>query len=592
MIVPMKKTTVVCLAAHHLAVLEAVREAGVLHLQEIYRPVPKPPAGEIERWQQALDILNALPERPPLNPATSPQETADLVLHLHQRIQVLQKEFGEIKAEAARFEPWRGVSQNTLEALQHGGLFLGLCEFPADKTPPEQENILFCPAGGAEKGPALFLALSKQPLPPTLPHLPPPPQALEEMDRGIALLGSQIQQLREELAALAGQRNAFSAALDARVQQLSLARLADALSIHGPLTYFSGFVPAYQCKPLEETAEVHGFGLLISDPAPEDEPPTLLKYPAWIAPVQAVFSAINVLPGYREMDPGAVFLGFFSVFFAMLFGDAGYGLVFLAAVTAVRILRPKTEKKITGLLLLTSVATVVWGALTGVWFGVEVHSGVLESVRLHQLADANFMMRLCFGLGAFHLSVAHGWNILLLFPSTRALAHAGWIVLAWVMFFVAGDWVAGYAMPAGVPAVAVTALLLIALFMTPPVQFKNEWYNHVMLPLSVISHFVDVVSYLRLFAVSAASLAMASAFNSMAMESGFDSALAAAVSALILFGGHTLNIILGAMGVLVHGVRLNTLEFSSHLGVQWSGRPYDPLRTTTVIETNQALSKN
>jgi V/A-type H+-transporting ATPase subunit I len=37
-----------------------------------------------------------------------------------------------------------------------------------------------------------------------------------------------------------------------------------------------------------------------------------------------------------------------------------------------------------------------------------------------------------------------------------------------------------------------------------------------------------------------------------------------------------LNIVLGAMGILVHGVRLNTLEFSSHLGVQWTGHAYEP----------------
>jgi hypothetical protein len=31
------------------------------------------------------------------------------------------------------------------------------------------------------------------------------------------------------------------------------------------------------------------------------------------------------------------------------------------------------------------------------------------------------------------------------------------------------------------------------------------------------------------------------------------------------------NIVLAVMGVMVHGIRLNTLEFASHLGLQWSG---------------------
>ena len=31
-----------------------------------------------------------------------------------------------------------------------------------------------------------------------------------------------------------------------------------------------------------------------------------------------------------------------------------------------------------------------------------------------------------------------------------------------------------------------------------------------------------------------------------------------------------------AMGVAVHAVRLNTLEFSNHVGLQWSGYAFQP----------------
>ena len=47
-------------------------------------------------------------------------------------------------------------------------------------------------------------------------------------------------------------------------------------------------------------------------------------------------------------------------------------------------------------------------------------------------------------------------------------------------------------------------------------------------------------------------------------------------AALIAVFGHSLNLLLCAMGVLVHGVRVNTLEFSAHLGLQWSGVAYRP----------------
>ena len=45
---------------------------------------------------------------------------------------------------------------------------------------------------------------------------------------------------------------------------------------------------------------------------------------------------------------------------------------------------------------------------------------------------------------------------------------------------------------------------------------------------------------------------------------------------LVALAGHVLNILLGFMGVLVHAVRLNTLEFSNHAGMQWTGIAYRP----------------
>ena len=45
---------------------------------------------------------------------------------------------------------------------------------------------------------------------------------------------------------------------------------------------------------------------------------------------------------------------------------------------------------------------------------------------------------------------------------------------------------------------------------------------------------------------------------------------------LLLVFGHGLNMILNVLSVIVHGVRLNTLEFSSHLGMSWSGFSYKP----------------
>ena len=66
-----------------------------------------------------------------------------------------------------------------------------------------------------------------------------------------------------------------------------------------------------------------------------------------------------------------------------------------------------------------------------------------------------------------------------------------------------------------------------------------------------------------------------------------------AMIAIVLFG-HALNIALSFLSVLAHGVRLNTLEFSSHMGMQWTGIRYKPLskyNNKKNLKNNKEISK-
>jgi len=96
--------------------------------------------------------------------------------------------------------------------------------------------------------------------------------------------------------------------------------------------------------------------------------------------------------------------------------------------------------------------------------------------------------------------------------------------------------------------------------------------------LQYISSFSDLVSYVRLFAVGIATREVAVAFNSMALDLGFDSFATLTGAILILIFGHSVNLLLGAMAILVHGIRLNIIECANHLNVQWSGIPYNPFK--------------
>jgi V/A-type H+-transporting ATPase subunit I len=236
---------------------------------------------------------------------------------------------------------------------------------------------------------------------------------------------------------------------------------------------------------------------------------------------------------------------------------------------------PKAPVQPFALMIVMSIATMVWGVLTGTYFGIAEIPLVLKSLRIDWLTNEENLKLLCFVIGTVHLMVAHAWNGLVNRRSLTALAQLGWVGTTLCMFYLSRFMVLGVDMPSFVWPVMAGSVVLIVLFMTPVKALKDEWFNHVMLPLSVVSNFMDVISYVRLYAVGMASLALAMAFNEMA--AGFGTGVGARMAAVVvLFLGHALNLVLAGMGVMVHGVRLNALEFSSHIGLSWTGVAFRP----------------
>jgi V/A-type H+-transporting ATPase subunit I len=98
--------------------------------------------------------------------------------------------------------------------------------------------------------------------------------------------------------------------------------------------------------------------------------------------------------------------------------------------------------------------------------------------------------------------------------------------------------------------------------------------NIISVILGITNVFSDIMSYIRLWAVGLAGASISSTVNTLAgpLLGNF----LVFLGILLLVFGHGLNIILNVLSVLVHGVRLNTLEFSSHVGLTWSGMAYKP----------------
>ena len=364
------------------------------------------------------------------------------------------------------------------------------------------------------------------------------------------------------------------------------------------LVWLSGYIPESEIESFINTAKQQSWAWAISDVAEDDSNvPTKIKYGKLTGLIKPIFDILGVVPGYREYDISFWFLSFFALFFAMIIGDAGYGALFLIG-TVLYHLKSKKITNIILLLYLLSFSTVIWGALTGTWFGLEgaMHIPILKAMVIPGFANypeyfnitsnsvQNNVMKFCFSIGVIQLALACIMNISRKIGSKNLsfVADIGWLFSISALYLVVLNLVIGEKINIAVVGIIVAlGFLLVVLFggMEPGKTFAQGLKSGVgdafTVFLNTISAFGNVMSYIRLFAVGMASLAIAQSFNDMA--SGFDGVLVI-VGAVIMIIGHVLNIIMGFLSVVVHGVRLNLLEFSGQLGMEWSGIAYEPFK--------------
>jgi V/A-type H+-transporting ATPase subunit I len=101
--------------------------------------------------------------------------------------------------------------------------------------------------------------------------------------------------------------------------------------------------------------------------------------------------------------------------------------------------------------------------------------------------------------------------------------------------------------------------------------------NIVSVLLGVVNVFSDIVSYIRLWAVGIAGAAISATVNEL-VSPLLGNFMFMIFAIVLLVFGHGLNMILNILSVIVHGIRLNTLEFSSHLDMSWSGHKFKPFK--------------
>ena len=595
MIVEMKKISLLCVASDADASLEELRNIGVLHLGHVNEPKGEDLESnrrQLERARTALNLLDVAVKNSRRKAAKGSQHKAQAVAgtldsaaadipHIIDRIHslsALAREFSEridaLNEEKSVIEPYGHYDPEVIDDLGRRGLTVRLYQVGARHTPqPPADTWVFPLAQDAAGQYFAVVGLHDFVCEEACEHVPHH-RSLAMVEHNLKEALTDIEHTNRELLALAVYRPALLELIGALESRTVFLEARAGMGDGGKVVYLQGFCPVDLVETLRAAARKHGWGLVIDNPSEEESVPTLIRSPAWVRPAKALFDFLGIVPGYRETDVRPAFLIFLSIFFAIIVGDAGYGILLLMLTLWLRKKMPRAPAEPFSLMTIFFSATIVWGVITANYFGLPVDKlpPFLRTLHIAWLSEQDNSMSFCLMLGAVHLTVAHLWNAIRVINSPKAISQIGWIGITWTMFMTARTLLLGAPLPswfAVVPAAGTAAIVT-------GVVLEKAWMNLAMLPQDFVNSFGDLMSYLRLFALGIAGMKVAGAFNEMAGMIGFSGIPAILGASAALLIGHVLNIILCALSVLVHGVRLNALEFSLHMGQEWSGNAYVP----------------
>ncbi len=607
MIVPMKRTLVLCLAADKEPALSTLRDLGVLHIDSANADAASADAVTDKDAQSALSsaeaalasadtALNLIASAaskadPAIVSSAPPAASLAEVSTLASELASLDTSLDALSRERRRIAPFGDFDPALARDLASKGVKISLFKI-SDSTPVSglADGLMLDLV--STDGHSLYYALIGS-------------NALPEGAERIELPERRLADVVDEIAGKEKRRAAIFASLAATARNLASlkaerARLAEdrefaaaraALGSAGSVCWLSGYAPADAEESLRAAARSNGWAIAMRDPRDNEEPPTLIRPPKCFRSVAALFQGLGVAPAYRESDVSVPFLCYFSLFFAMLVGDGGYGLLLLAGTLFGWKKAGKNAMARPWLVLMTvfSTATVVWGILSNTWFGAAIPA-CANWPTVKWLADPSYhnMMFLCFTIGVSHLMLARLWSAIYRINDSTCLAEFGWAGVLFTMYLITNNIVGVFhGFPAWGYWLGGISIALVFLFSVKFKELKTRGAELGMLPLNIMSALGDIISYVRLFAVGLASVKVAENFNGMATDligAGrpiwLNALLAIAMLAILLIG-HGLNFAMAGLSVLVHAVRLNTLEFSNHKGVSWSGTDFHPFKRST-----------
>lgn len=320
----------------------------------------------------------------------------------------------------------------------------------------------------------------------------------------------------------------------------------------------------------------------LEDPGEDEFPPVVLKNNSFIEPFEMITS-MYALPKPDEVDPTPILAPFYMLFFGMMAGDVGYGLVMLVlSWLALKFLDMEGDSKnLMKIILYCSIPTILFGFAFGGFFGNAVS---IEPLWVNPVDKPMDVLYVSVALGIIHLFTGLGIKAYWLIKNGKIM-DAVFDVFFWYALLSGLIWLLLSGMvglPGGTIAKYLSLVGAVGLLLTQGrsnASIAGKIFGGIYGLYGVTSYIGDVLSYSRLLALCLATGLIGSSFNLLIGLLG-KGLISVVFGAVIFVFGHTFNFLIGMLGTFVHTCRLIYLEFFGKF-YEGGGNPFSPLKIKT-----------
>lgn len=300
--------------------------------------------------------------------------------------------------------------------------------------------------------------------------------------------------------------------------------------------------------------------------------PVILQNPKAAKPFESLVKLL-ALPRYGHIDPTQLMAFFLPIFFGMILGDVGYGILVLAL--SLGFLHRFKEGVLRDILLVLAMGSG-WSILFGFLYG-EAFGTLGEYVGLHPLwfdrtspENVLGLLLMSVAIGAVHVTlglVLGIWEAVKDKSRNHLFERGGMLIGLIGLFFIVG--VLTNFLPQGFMTFSI-ALVIVGVVL---LGTSLGCLGIVMGPIEFITLIGNVLSYLRIAAIGLASVYLAKVANEIAGIVG--NVIVGAIIAILI---HALNLVLGMFSPTIHSLRLHYVEFFRKF-YEGGGRPYEPFKS-------------